>query len=288
MSSTPPPVLLSIGGADSGGCYGVLADLRVWTHLGAHGTCAFTVITAQNSRTISAAAPLDQDLVAAQIEAVLVDFPVVGVKTGMLGRVEVVEVVAALAAAGRLPNLVVDPVLVDRHSRPLFSEAVVRAYRDLLLPRAALVTPNRPEAALLGLLDGGPCPVLITGGRRAGSSGDRLRDPPTGERDRDRDVDVDVDVDGDVDSGMDSDMVDELIEGSARRALTHPRVATNNVAGSGDVLSAAITFGLGTQVPLVHAVGRAIDLVVAGLRAGAGHRLGEGPGPPDLRGGSLI
>ncbi len=260
-----PPVLLSIGGADSGGCYGVTSDLRVWSHLGAHGTSAFTVVTAQNTRVISAVQPLAADLVAAQIEAVLGDFPVVGVKTGMLGRVELVELVAAFAAAGRLPNLVVDPVLVNRHDEAMFHGAVVDAYRDLLLVHATLVTPNRPEAALLGLLDGGPCPVLITGGR------------PTHHGPGPALVPVVPEV-------VPDELVDVLIDGGKRRYLTHPRVHTTNVAGSGDALAAAITFSLGCGRPLPDAVQAGIDLVLLGLRAGADLRLGGGPGPLDLRG----
>lgn len=250
MSTPRPLVLLSIGGADSGGCYGVMADLRVWARLGAHGTSALTVVTAQNTLDLRAALPLPADLVTAQIEAVLDDLPVAAVKTGMLGRIEVVEALAHLAAQGRLPNLVIDPVLVNRHGQAMFGPDLADAYRELLLPAAALATPNGPEATLLGLGDGGPCPVLITGGRGA--------DP--------------------------HHCADLLIDGAHRRQWIRPRLPGTNVAGSGDVLSAAVAFELASGLALAEAIERAGELVQVGLRGADGHRLGQGPGPLDLRG----
>jgi len=94
-----PPVILTIGGSDSGGAHGVQADLRAIAALGAFGTCAITVVTAQDSVAIRGATVVPTEAVVAQVTAVVDDLPVAAVKTGMLGRVDLVEAVAALAAA---------------------------------------------------------------------------------------------------------------------------------------------------------------------------------------------
>lgn len=275
---TQPAVVLSIGGSDSGGCYGVQADMRCVAAMRAHAACALTVVTAQHTLGVQAALPVPVELVAAQIDAVLADFDVGAVKTGMLGRVEVVELVAARAAAGRLPNLVVDPVLVDRHGRQLFGEDLVEAYRSTLVPLAGLVTPNTLEAALLcaapapaagsGNENGSGldveamrriaaalgAPVVITGGRARDSDGNRL---------------------------------DVLWDGAALHELSGPDVPTTNNAGSGDAFSAAIATLLAQGAPtLLDAVLRAKHVVHDALAGAVGWRLGAGPGPLDVFGWS--
>ncbi len=248
---TTPPVVLCIGGSDSGGCYGIGADLGLLASLGAHGCCALTVVTAQNTLGLRATHQIPLELIADQIEMVLEDFAVAAVKTGMLARVEVVELVAALAGQSRLPNLVVDPVLVNRHGMELFGEEVTHAYRQLLLPRARLATPNTIEAALLAdakhdpVHGPWPCPTVITGGRVP----DNVR------------------------------CVDVLVEGSQRHELVADRVATTNNAGSGDAFSAASAWGLARGLSLLEAVTDAKEIVRGGLVAGASWQLGHGPGP---------
>ena len=88
-------------------------------------------------------------MVAAQIRAVVDDLPVAAVKTGLLGTTAVIGTVACLAAAGDLPRLVVDPVMVASTGRTFVDDGCVDAYRRRLLPHALMVTPNLWEAALL-------------------------------------------------------------------------------------------------------------------------------------------
>ncbi len=255
-------MVLAIGGTDSGGCYGLQADQRTFAALGVHAAAVVTVVTAQNTTALRAAHPIPVEFVVQQLEAVLEDFEVAAVKTGMLGRTEIVEAVASFAAAGRLPELVVDPVLVNRHGVSVFGPAVLAAYRDLLLPHARLVTPNRDELALLldrpiatvddlqaaaialGL------PVLATGGRLGGT-----------------------------------EVVDVFVPAAPQTQPTRfagARVDTSNVAGTGDCLSAAVTAHLASGLDLPEAVAHAVTAVRGAVARAASWRLGAGGGPIDI------
>lgn len=253
-----PPVVVTVGGSDSGGCYGVQADLRAFAAAGVHGACALTVVTAQNTGGMQRAVPIDPAMVEAQLDAVLEDLPVAAVKTGMLGRIEIVEVVGRYAAAGRLPNLVVDPVLVNRHGQAIFGDALADAYRRHLAPHARLLTPNQAEAALLLGSAGTDTAELAAGLARFGHPTVVTAGAGTG----DQAVDV-LWLDG------------EVIE------LAGPRVATTNAAGSGDAFSAWVTAGLARGHELTNAVRDAKARVHHALVGGAAWSLGRGPGPLD-------
>src|SRR4051812_42025836 len=138
-----PPVVLTIAGSDSGGGAGIQADLKTFAALGAFGTSVVTAITAQNTLGVTAIHPVPVDIVAAQLEAVLDDFPVAAVKVGMIGDRAVAEMVAERVS--RLPHLVVDPVLVATSGARLAAAASVAP----LVAYASIVTPNRQEAAAL-------------------------------------------------------------------------------------------------------------------------------------------
>ncbi|MFC7494889.1 MULTISPECIES: bifunctional hydroxymethylpyrimidine kinase/phosphomethylpyrimidine kinase [unclassified Nocardioides] len=153
-----PPVVLTIAGSDSGGAAGIAADLTTFAALGAHGAVAVTAITAQCTLGVHRIVPLPPDDVVAQVRAVLDDLPVAAVKTGMLGSADVARAVVAVLPAD-VP-LVVDPVLVATSGAVLAAPDLVAAYREVVLPRATVATPNTDERAALGEL---PCPSLVTG-----------------------------------------------------------------------------------------------------------------------------
>lgn len=153
-----PPVVLTVAGSDSGGAAGIAADLTTFAALGVHGACVITAVTAQDTLGVRAIHPVPLDVVSAQLDAVLDDLDPVAVKTGMLATPEVVRLVAD-RCSGRI--LVVDPVLVATSGAVLANDAVVRAYREHLLPVATVSTPNEDEDAVLGRGHG--TPVLRTG-----------------------------------------------------------------------------------------------------------------------------
>jgi len=152
-----PPVVLAIAATDSGGGAGLAADLATFAALGVHGACAVTAVTAQDTLGVTSIHRVPAEEVAAQLDAVLGDFPVAVVKTGMLADPAVVALVARRCAG--LP-IVVDPVMCSTTGAALASPAVVSAYRKHLLPIATVVTPNAAESSVLGRLT---VPVVRTG-----------------------------------------------------------------------------------------------------------------------------
>jgi hydroxymethylpyrimidine/phosphomethylpyrimidine kinase len=251
-----PHVVLSIAGTDSGGAAGLAADLTTFAALGAHGTCAVTAVTAQDTTGVHHVVPLTAADVQAQIVAVLQDLPVAAAKTGMLGSAEVARVVADLVA-GSVP-LVVDPVLTATSGAVLADDGLVAAYREVLLPRCAVVTPNLDEAARLTDLDPDRPAVEIARALHELAPAVVL----TGGDPRTRTCyDVVVDRSGHV----------EMFE--------HPAVHTSNDHGTGCTFSAALAVNLGRGVDLPSAVRLAQAFVEAALTVSAAWDLGRGRGP---------
>lgn len=152
MSHSQIPAVLSIAGSDSGGGAGIQADLKAFARVGVHGMTAVTAITAQNTVGVEAVQAISPRVIVAQVRAVAEDIGVDAVKIGMLGTAETVEaVVEALGFVGEAP-VVIDPVMVAESGAVLLDEEARRALVEKLLPLAAVVTPNIPEArALTGL-----------------------------------------------------------------------------------------------------------------------------------------
>jgi hydroxymethylpyrimidine/phosphomethylpyrimidine kinase len=178
MSVLTPPRLLSIAGSDSGGGAGIQADLKAFARCGAHGMTAITAITAQNTVAVEAVYPVAPEAIVAQVRAVTSDIGVDAVKVGMLGSTETIVAVAkALDLVGEAP-IVVDPVMVAESGATLLDPEALDALRRLILPRAAVVTPNLPEARVLSgmgedataqdlaraVRNLGPRAVVVTGG----------------------------------------------------------------------------------------------------------------------------
>lgn len=165
-------------------------DLKVFQACGVHGASVATALTAQNTRGVRRVHSVTPRFVAEQIDAVARDLPVAAAKTGMLHRPQIVEVVAERVRRRRLPNLVVDPVILAKDGTSLLNARGLAALKERLLPRALVVTPNVPEAeALSGIAiqDGetlreaarkiaglGVSAVVITGGHLPGAPVDTL------------------------------------------------------------------------------------------------------------------
>jgi hydroxymethylpyrimidine/phosphomethylpyrimidine kinase len=195
-----PPRVLSIAGSDSGGGAGIQADLKAFARCGVHGMTAITAVTAQNTAAVTAVYPLPPEAIVEQVRAVADDIGVDAVKIGMLGTTETIEAVAT--ALDLVPDtpVVLDPVMVAESGARLLDDGAVEALRRLLVPRAAVVTPNLAEAAVLAAMPGetdpgclargvhelGPSAVVVTGGHREPATdvffdGERLEEIP-GER----------------------------------------------------------------------------------------------------------
>ncbi len=142
-------VALTIAGSDSGGGAGIQADIKTMSALGVYGTSVITAITAQNTLAVRAVHEVPVEVIAAQLDAVLIDFAVGGAKTGMLSSAGIIEVVGRKIRQYGVRKLVVDPVMVAKSGDRLLREDAIDALRDHLLPLALVITPNIPEAEVL-------------------------------------------------------------------------------------------------------------------------------------------
>jgi hydroxymethylpyrimidine/phosphomethylpyrimidine kinase len=259
-----PPTALTIAGSDSGGGAGAQADLKTFAALRVHGTCALTAVTAQNTAEVRGVVTLEPAFVRRQVEAVLDDFGVGSVKTGMLASAPIVAEVAAMAAQGRLPLLVVDPVLVSSSGHRLMEPEGVDAYLHQLLPHALVATPNLREAAVLGGTDVeslGALDARVAVAERIRATGARY-----------------VVVKG----GHLTESADDVVAGpDGVVVLPAARVATGNDHGTGCTLSAAVTAHLARGAAVPEAIAEAKAFVARALAGGAGWRLGAGHGPLD-------
>jgi len=147
-NSRPFPIALTIAGSDSGGGAGIQADLKTFAALDIHGVAAITCVTAQNPRRVLKIDPCTPRMVRDQLEAVFEELPPAAVKTGMLYSEAIIRAVAAFLRRRALP-IIVDPVMVSSSGARLLAPRAIESLCGCLLPTAALITPNLPEAEAL-------------------------------------------------------------------------------------------------------------------------------------------
>jgi hydroxymethylpyrimidine/phosphomethylpyrimidine kinase len=248
---------MTIAGSDSGGGAGIQADLKTFAALGVYGTSALTAVTAQNTLGVTAVHEIPTEVIAAQISAVMTDIGADAVKTGMLASGEIIRCVASEIEHHMVDRLVVDPVMVAKSGDLLLQKEAIGALRDHLVPLAAVVTPNIPEAESLTEMnissDGdvrraaemivgmGARGVVVKGGHREG--------PPT----------------------------DLFFDGSEFQEFTADRVETRNTHGTGCTFASAIAAGLAGGLTVVDSVAMAKEYVTESIRRS--FAVGHGHGP---------
>ncbi len=251
------PKALTVAGSDSGAGAGIQADLKTFAALGVYGTTVITAITAQNTLAVTAIVPLDPDLIAAQLDAVIEDIGANAVKTGMLATAPIIAAVANGLRRHKVKNIVIDPVIVATSGALLLQKNALKTLRSDLIPLADLVTPNIPEAeALTGvrihsvkeirraagrILDMGARSVIIKGGHRRGPAADLYFD------------------------------------GKKVRELRTRRIHTHHTHGTGCTFSAAIAAYLARGESLESAVVLAKTYITAAIRHSFPVGAGDGP-----------
>jgi hydroxymethylpyrimidine/phosphomethylpyrimidine kinase len=251
--------VLIIAGSDSGGGAGIQADIKTVTMLGGYAATAITAVTVQNTLGVSAVHPIPTDIVVAQARAVLDDIGADAIKTGMLGSRAVVEALADLFAGVAVP-IVIDPVMAATTGAALLEEDAIEALRLRLIPLAALLTPNAPEAERLtglavattddlrrageALLGKGARAVLMKGGHLPGET-----------------------------------VTDVLLTTAGETLFSSARIVTRHSHGTGCTLASACATGLAQGLDLPAAVRRAHAFVAEAIRHAPG--LGGGHGPID-------
>jgi hydroxymethylpyrimidine/phosphomethylpyrimidine kinase len=255
------PIALTIAGSDSSGGAGIQADLKTFAAFGVYGASVITALTAQNTKGVTGIHQVPAEFVTAQIDAVFDDLDVKAVKIGMVSERTVIEAIVAGLRRWSPRHVVLDPVMVATSGDRLLAPDAIEALRFKLIPRAALVTPNLPEAAALldeqiassqsqiesqgkGLLAMGARAVLIKGGH-----------------------------------GNGAESIDYLIRETGIVALAAPRIATKNTHGTGCSLSSAIAAGLAKGDDLETAVRNAKAWVTAAIAAADRLGVGHGHGP---------
>lgn len=251
--------VLIIAGSDSSGGAGVQADIKTVTALGGYAATAITAITVQNTRGVESSHPLAPELVAAQIRAVATDIGADAVKIGMLGGAATVEAVAR-ALKLHAPNapVILDPVMVAKGGQALLDADAVAALLLYLVPGAALVTPNAPEAERLtglkasdlagqdaaarALLARGAMAALVKGGH----------------------------IPGDV-------LTDVLATSKGVETFTAERIVTRATHGTGCTYASAIAASVAQGATLVEAVQTAHAYLQEAIRRAPGFGSGHGP-----------
>ncbi len=268
--TTPSPIVWSIAGTDSGGGAGLAADLRSADALGVHLCPVVAAVTAQNSLAVTRVEPVSPSLLEAQLEALEHDMPPQAIKTGLLGSAEAVATVARWVdrLRQRAPvALVVDPVQAASTGAVFADGAATQAYRDLLLPRASLITPNRSEAAwLLGAeqaRDNGSVPQQARALRSAGAAA--------------------VCITGGDSADLDGQVLDWLDSPLAAGWLASARVHTPHVHGTGCTFATAAACALALGFVAADALVLAKMATLQALRGGAA--AGQGAGPVRARTG---
>jgi len=271
---------LTIAGSDPSGGAGIQADLKTFAAFGVYGASAITAITVQSTKGVEGVAPLEADLVTAQIEAIAGDLALHATKIGMLATSAIVEAVAATIEELELPLVVLDPVLVSTSGARLLDDDGVQALCAALIPLARVITPNVPEAEALSgkriasmddareaarrIHGMGAGAVIITGGHAPELVEPRTQNPePRTPNPEPRTPNPFV--------------IDLLFDGRAFHEFRIARVAGSKTHGTGCTYAAAVAAGLALGCELPDAAAR-VQRYVAGAIAHA-PSIGQGRGP---------
>ncbi|MGE0044465.1 MAG: bifunctional hydroxymethylpyrimidine kinase/phosphomethylpyrimidine kinase [Hyphomonadaceae bacterium] len=263
MSAEPRRVsdgrVLVIAGSDSGGGAGIQADIKTITALNGYAMTAVTAITVQNTLGVSAVHPIPGEIVRAQIDAVMGDIGADAWKIGMLGGADLVELVyQAFYDVGEGVPIVLDPVMIAKGGASLLEDKAVDLLRDKLMPIAAIVTPNAPEAERLTgvavfdldtqkraaekLLEQGAWSALVKGGH----------------------------IEGPI-------VYDVFATQAGMSVFEQPRIETRATHGTGCTLASAIAAGVARGMPMRDAIARAREYLMGAMLAAPGY--GEGHQP---------
>ncbi|SER83695.1 bifunctional hydroxymethylpyrimidine kinase/phosphomethylpyrimidine kinase [Salipaludibacillus aurantiacus] len=253
------PKALTIAGSDSGGGAGIQADLKTFQELDTFGMSVITAVTAQNTEGVQGVYPVESEGIDQQITSVMDDIGADAVKTGMLFDKEIIGIVAEKSRYYKWPNLVVDPVMVSTSGSKLLKNEAIDALINELIPQAAIITPNIPEAKeLTGLtiqtVDDrkntvkemykmGASAVLLKGGHEKNKG----------------------------------KVVDLFYDGRTFHYLSVPEINTPHTHGTGCTYAAAITANLAKGLPLPEAVRKAKMFIHAAIMHG--FSIGKGSGP---------
>ena len=249
--------VLSIAGSDSSGGAGIQADIKTMTMNGVYAMSAITALTAQNTVGVRSILETPPDFLKEQLDMVFEDIRPDAVKIGMVSSAKLIEVIVDRLSYYKAESIVVDPVMVATSGSELMKGNAVSVLMQKLLPIAALVTPNIPEAQALANMkisnkeemakaakyigDNFGCAILLKGGHSI------------------------------------NDANDLLYANGNYKWFSGKRINNPNTHGTGCTLSSAIASNLAKGYPLEESIQRAKDYISGALAAMLD--LGAGSGP---------
>lgn len=255
-------VVLSIAGSDSSGGAGIQADLKTFEAFGVFGTCAITVLTAQNTSGVKAIQAVDAEFIKEQIQVVLDDFDVAAIKIGMLYSKEIIEAVESMISTLKIP-IVLDPVFISKVGSALLQDDAIDAMKGLFR-YVSVITPNMHEAhQLFGYKHGdsdsleeitqSACPVLVK---------NQVLEMP---------------------HGLIS--VDQLFFKHQKRVFQSPMLDTTNLHGTGCSYSSAIAANLALGKTLEEAIAISKEFLYKAILHAP--NIGHGAGPINHKAGVI-
>ncbi len=256
------PRVLTIAGSDSGGGAGIQADLKTFTVLGVYGLCVITSVTAQNTVEVSAVHDLPERLVESQIDAVMSDIGCDAAKLGMLSNERIIKAVAGGIEKYGIERLVVDPVMRSKAGNVLLRNSCTELLKEIIIPKALLITPNIPEAEVLSSVTIKNIRDMRTAAERIHSLGAKTVLVKGGHLRKDLPA------------------TDIFFDGKEFRELSCKRIETKNTHGTGCTFSAAVCAFLAKGTPLAVSAERAKSFITEAVRNSLD--LGKGHGPLGL------
>lgn len=248
---------LTIAGSDSSGGAGIQADIKTMTAHRVYAMSVITALTAQNTTGVTGIMEVTPEFLKKQMDAVFTDIVPDAVKIGMVSSEGLIRTIADRLKFYQAKNVVIDPVMIATSGARLIDEGAVTALKECLLPLAALLTPNIPEARVLSGLkietledmeaaaraigDRYGCAVLVKGGHQL------------------------------------NDANDLLYQQGEMTWFYGKRIDNPNTHGTGCTLSSAIASNLAKGLPLAEAVSQAKTYLSLALADGLD--LGKGSGP---------
>lgn len=254
------PIVWTVAGSDSGGGAGIQADVKVMTLLGAHACSVITAVTAQNTTGTNRLERVSAAMLTAQLEALQTDLPPAAIKTGMLGTLEAVEIIAGFLTRIRPPFTVCDPVLISSSGTFLLEAAAWKPLTETLLPAVDLITPNIPEAEQLLGIKISTAADIETAAKKTLALGVK-----------------EVLIKGGHGSQNLKESSDYWSDGTTHAWLSSPRIETTSSHGTGCFLSSAIAAARAAGCSPLDSIVLAKSFLNQGLRQAPD--LGNGFGP---------
>lgn len=253
------PIVLSIAGFDPSCGAGTAADLKTFSANNCYGVAAITALTVQSTQGVKDVHVTPSPVLRAQLDTLADDLNIAAVKIGMLGSRANAVAVAEFLDRRNFANVVLDPVVQPSAGGPdLLDAGGVKYLADELMKRAAVLTPNIPEAALLTGIEVKDLSGMEAAARKLVERGARAVVIKGGHMDK---------------------AVDLLFDGSEAMTLGGDHVRTEHTHGSGCTFASAIAAQLALGRGLREAVMLAKAYVLKAIEAG--FPIGKGPGPLD-------